>query len=356
MAAPIRDVPAAARAFVLDWADHPEHGYDPALWPDDGILADLCRDELRHRAAGSPQAAQTIADAWWPILEPRLQTVETDLDRAVLSAAVLHLPAPRRRELVHQFLRGALVDARSSAGLVGVLFARSPANPDEWELLLQEVPPRTPLPPDVFRSLRAALLDADLLPQRELKMCRQLRKRGLFVPDQPLAQLLDAVESLPDLTRELARATRRNRILSATLAVLPPNVVRTYADDLRTALLDNRRPDVVVDLLAELPGLVPAYLDQLCESTRRPGQVWHAVTAFLIGTDARTLPKLGRAKRSELGRAGQRWLARANERQVAAATELVRDLERRELTARWEEHVTTAKERGWLGRLWHRSR
>lgn len=357
LVAPVEAVAQAAHTFVRDWADHPEHGYEPARWADGGLLMDLCRDELRHRAIGSPQRAQAVADAWWQVLEPELETVETELDKAVLSAAVLHLPAPRRHDLVRQFLKGVRPLGGSAVRrLTEVLFARTAPDLDELELLASEVPARTPLPAPVFRSLRTALLDADQLPARELTVCQRLVERGLLVPDPRLAELIDAVGSLPTLIRDISGTGRRSKSLPARLSALPRSVVRTYPEELLAALLDSREPAAVVELLPTLPELVPTYLDRLREQTRKPGAVWHAVTAFLVGSDPRALPKLASRHRSELTRATQRWLVRANDRQVAAATDLVRNLGRRELTTRWEEQVVSVKEQGWLNRLWHRSR
>lgn len=346
---------AAAHAFAAHWAEHPEHRYDPADWPGGEFLVDLRDDVLRHLVAADPGRADAIGDAWWPILEPRIEAIETPLDEAVLAAAVRHLPPSQRHELVDNFLRGAVRGGpRTVERLTSVLFRRTPADPYELELLARMAPPGTVLPARVVAGLREALLTADRLPTAELALARQMSRRGLLRPDPRLGALLDADRAVEELLAVLTRTRRADAGLRSRLAGLPPSVVRTHDTELISALLVNRHPAVVRAYLPPLSELATPYTRRLRALVRRPGEPWHAVTAFLIVADPQALPDLDPDDRAELSRTVRRWLARADEERLAAATAQVAALRHRQLAHRWQREAADARKPGLLSRTWHR--
>ncbi|MFC8849189.1 MULTISPECIES: GTPase-associated protein 1-related protein [unclassified Micromonospora] len=355
LAVPLPEIRQAAHAFAVDWAEHPEHGYDPGGWPDGELLVDLRNDVLRDRVERDPDRADAIGDAWWRTLEPRLTAIETRLDEAVVTAAVRHMPAAQRHELVDHFLRGAADRGPGTVErLARILFRRATADPHELALLARKAPPGTVLPAEAVAGLRESLLTAQRLPTEELALAQRLLRRGLLPPDPKLAELLKAEQAVDELAAALARARGSDVRLRSRLAALPRAVVRAHDTELLSALLTNRHPAGVLEHLTALPELTAAYAQRLLALVRRPGEPWHVAVAFALAADSGALPELEPDLRLQLARGVRRWLGRAEERPLAAAEELVTGLRRHRLTSRWKQLVADARKPGLLSRLWHR--
>ncbi|MDG4818312.1 GTPase-associated protein 1-related protein [Micromonospora sp. WMMD956] len=353
---PLPAVRLAAHAFAVDWAEHPEHGYDPGGWPDGEALVDLRNDVLRERVRRDPDQADAIADAWWRVLEPGLTAIDSRLDEAVVAAAVRHLPVTQRHELVDHFLVGAAQRGRPETveRLARILFRRATADPHELGLLARKAPPGTVLPTEAVAGLRESLLTAQRLPTEDLTLGQRLLRQRLLPPDPELVGLLKADQAVEELAAALTRARGADARLRSRLTALPRAVVRTHDTELLSALLVNRHPAGVLEHLTALPELAAAYAQRLLVLVRRPGEPWHVAVAFALAADPSAPPELEADLRRQLAQGVRRWLSRAEERPVAAAEELVTGLRRQRLTTWWQQLVVDARKPGLLSRLWHR--
>lgn len=349
--APLGRVREAAHTFVRDWADNPHRDYDTKRWSAAEGLRDLLHDELRARVRqGMPTSLHT-ADAWWAQLLPGIEALTDELDEAVVGAAMVHLPAERSRSLLTEFLPGA---ARKSVTgrLLEVLFARRPADLAELRLLLQAAPAGAVLPEVAVAHLTTVLRTARELPEAEVELAEQLRRRGNYAPPDDVRRLLDAVAELPALAGKLAGAQTNRQLPRNGLMRLPDVVARARRTALRDALLSNPDPEVVVEALELVPRyVVDAYAEAIEAAVKARsvtgGRVMTAylLTAFAYGDVVS--PRL----RDSLAATLRRWTAWAGRAALAEVSKDLKALPAPNIHEEWEKYVREIKDDGWRAKF-----
>ena len=178
-------------AFVEDWADHPEHPYRHAAWAQGDVL-DLRLRRLLAERVDDGRAAE-VGDAWWRRLEPRTERLHSDLDRAVVAAAMAHGSEALRLDLVRRFAPGG----------VDVLWSRTGPTDDELRELL---PIGSLLPGHLFDEFRRRLLNRAVPLTREaVDLARDLADHGLYQPSTAVREVVLGDEQLARICHDLPR-------------------------------------------------------------------------------------------------------------------------------------------------------
>jgi hypothetical protein len=359
---PLDAVREPAITFVAKWADSPEAGYDPSAWPQDPPLYDMLRDELSGRIIAQererwPAAVEMIADGWWNRLwrwTPERADITSPLDRALLSAAMLHSDPPSRLNIV----RANLGRTPDPAALfpyrqwVDALWARRSATTDELRTLCEAVPGDTELNPALFRDL-VARANSDPVAVPELELCGDLADKHLLALDaqtdnlvaqhrwlQALEAHLSGMSSVPEVIDHLPRI--QPGLLTAHAQQLARGLVM-IDDALRiTHLLDGLPPEVVIAYLHELraDGLSPfrsARVAVMFAVYQRPDEWWTAVN---LGDDLRHV----------LDEAIQKWCRTALKKDVRDVASRVGPLGTA-AEAAWNDYVGKARRRRFLPHL-----
>jgi hypothetical protein len=275
---PLGMAEGAADAFVTHWADDPTAGYDPSAWPPDPPIGDMLMHKLTSRIADGTESAQDIGDRWWrnlPLWTPGQANINLPLQRALLSAAMLHSDFRDRFRIVQAMLRHHPYPAEDDyhRKTVDTLWARTPATTEELRELCRLVPVGTMLNPATFASLVASA-NADPAGLPELELCGELSNRGLMVLDRATTVLLALHRKLQHFESDPPAETlarRRELLLQA-----PPNLLYAHAEPLAHAMLAIHDAAWLVNLGGDLPPPVAsAYLRAVCAQPRswRPEQV-----------------------------------------------------------------------------------
>jgi hypothetical protein len=324
---PVARVHRLAGGFIADWTEHPEHEYRLAEWPCGLELKDLLLDELAARVANSAEEAAAVGDAWWRRLLPGVQRLSSDLDEAVVAAAMLAQPPAERAKLVREFLSPlarAADPASNAQRMAAVLWRRSPATIDELRSLSSQVPASTELEPHLFAELSNHLRTADPLPADLLDLAHELVDPGLMRPDRDVDELLGRDKNLQALCRDLpARQTPEDTVRDLVRA-MPPRLVDARAGQLVAALMDGELT-CVRQVLAAHPRLLPAYAAGLAEEIRKLGDASRVVAGyyFVTAKPKTTADRLPDEAYRKLDRAIGRWLVWAADAQVKKATDQI---------------------------------
>ncbi|MEV0895643.1 GTPase-associated protein 1-related protein [Actinoplanes sp. NPDC049802] len=307
----------------------------PAEWPHGAETEDLVIAALRARAArGGPEPA-LIGDMWGPWLLRHRSKLPRELRAAALGAAVR--AGDDRTGLLRDELSTVLDDPDRYARRVTDLFSQTTPYPDEIRLIAENAPPGTPPIDRVFRAVTEPVAGPGPATARQLRLCHDLRRRGLIAPNRALETTLAADETLTGALDRLPGAPGdRVSGLLTDIAESPPKLVRARSDRIRAALLDLpvfRSGDRVFD---RHPELLDPYLNDLADTLRTSTRAALAVMAFqLEGNRLRD----DKNRKAALGKAVDHWLTWAPDRHVAEAGRQVADVLGRKWTEAWDNRV-----------------
>ncbi|HZN73964.1 MAG TPA: GTPase-associated protein 1-related protein [Micromonosporaceae bacterium] len=344
----LAEVAAAVDAFVVHWADHPRQPYAKAGWEDGDTLEKLLREELIRRIRAGD--AERVGTAWWERLLPGLEAVETDLDRAVLAAAMRDGPPELRVTLIEGFIAGAGTTGRPElvASAARWLWAWTSPTADDLRLLCRLLPDGPALDGSLFEPLAGHLIGSHRLGSSLLELAHELVRHKLYEPMPDVAQMLAVDRKLRRLCRELPRHLDPKEFAAGVTLVKTADhrLQARWGEQIGEALVDVDAPKGVWQMLAALPesGRL-AYVRLLLKVFGRP-TVPHVVTGFyLLWTRV-----LDQASRDQLDDAVAAWIAGASGRrlkQVADAVDALGD----QWSKRWAKTLKEAqarKRQGWL--------
>ncbi|MBB5872974.1 hypothetical protein F4553_006408 [Allocatelliglobosispora scoriae] len=338
VAVPLGQVPDAVDAFIADWADHPERGYDSRAWPSGELLWARLRSELEARAERDPKA---VGDAWWERLLPETSSISDALDEAVVSTAMLRLPAADAHVLLTDFL-GSPLTANQISRVTSVLFARRAAHYTELVTINDRVPADTVIGTRIFAGLDDTLRTARTLPQEPLELACRLVERGLYHPSPYVADLVEAVRWLPELLSALPKF-QRTEVPTDRLQALPSIVVTARLTELYEAVLLNGRPSAVVAVLACLPAVADLYGRRLAKPPRGKRHPAHLMVAFLLTAVPDWQPILEPKQRAAVAAELRWWLGRADDKELDAMERYLEAMRSKEVRELWNQHVAEAK-------------
>ncbi|MBW6436454.1 hypothetical protein KZ829_22185 [Actinoplanes hulinensis] len=308
----------------------------PAEWPHAAETEDLVIAALRGRAARGGAEPALIGDVWGDWLLRRRPRLPRELRAAALGAAIRD--GADRSGLLRDELSAVLQDPDRYARRVTDLFSQTPARPDEMQLIAENAPPGTPPLDRVFRPVTEPVAGQGPVTTRQLKLCHDLRHRGLIRPDRALEVTLAADEILAGAVARLLGDPPDDRVtgLLTDIADAPPRLVRARTPRILAALLDLpvfRTGDKVFD---RHPDLLDPYLNELAATLRTSTRAALAVMAFqLEGNRLRD----DRTRKTALGKALDHWLTWVPDRHLAQAAHQVADVLGRKWAEAWDDRV-----------------
>ncbi|MFR9775146.1 GTPase-associated protein 1-related protein [Micromonospora sp. MS34] len=280
----VADLRPGVERFVLDWADHPEHPYQPQLWACAEEILRVLRHELGQRLTAEPQIAETLGDQWWDVLLREPMRLEQPLDAAVVAAALRHLPPPQQYDLIEQCLRTAL-QARHQVAMVNrtaaVIWTGRPVNLAEADLLRRMLPPRAPLDPRIFADLGAAVLGYRADPEY-VEAVRALAAHGLWVVPPEVDRAVQGHLALSAVLDQVLSVRPDVGILNLAAVRVPPPLVDARMPELCEAIVGAPMAAAAFAVLTHAPQLTEACSRKLRGELMANSRPAHVALAFVL--------------------------------------------------------------------------
>jgi hypothetical protein len=363
---PLHAVQGATSEFATYWADNPEAGYEPSAWPSDLPVNDLLRDQLTARIPDEPE----LADKWYrelPSWAPDAADLTSPLERALLSAAMVHSGPQERMRIVRTILRrqGSATTHASYRDVADVLWRRATPAVDELRELCGLVPVGEAFDPALFADVLAGgRADPARLP--ELELSGRLAEKHLVELDPATEGLLAAHRWLQQAEYRLGSTSTPLEIDNYLVSV-SPGVLNAHAEPLARGLLTIRDPMRANRLLRMLPDpVVVAYLRSLARFEHRPlspaevALVWAACARIDAQAASGKLPRHDPAvyASADLEAVLGQWCRASSKKEIGKVSRHLTSFGGR-LSASWEDYADVARHhrrwqrwRGWLS--WRR--
>lgn len=325
------DVVGSADAFIRYWADHPDAGFRPDLWPCRDELVALLVAELTRRVTASSQQQAVVGDGWGAWVLSRLASVERPLAAAALGAAVRN--GEGGTALVKKYLTAAAVDPDDFGWMVDALWSQSRPSISELRLVRDLAPDGATIPARVFEPLAHEVTRAAVPDTEVLALCRSVIRRRLLVPGPDVGQVLDDDDTLlatiDRLRTEDKPTEARVHALIDALEQLPRRAVQARIDEVVEGLLRVVAFERMNDLLLRHEVLLDPYLRRLRAVLVEQLLERHASVGFYLAADRTALND---RQRRQLRDALSVWMVRAPEREVEEAGRRIA-----KLGGRWRE-------------------
>ncbi|MBL7261134.1 GTPase-associated protein 1-related protein [Paractinoplanes lichenicola] len=248
--------------FVDWWAEHPETGFDPQLWPCPTELDERLRAELCRRIKNTPGDRRKIATAWSAQLAPRQPARE--IDAAILGSLMADgTPATRRAVLTEQIGRATrTVAPEVPFGELGrCLWQWTLPTQDELRLFAGAMPSDAGLEPGVVEKFLIDQPQPGGLTVSDLAVVAELVSAGRLQPSPRTEEFLRSNRIVEDAVARLKDAQANKSGVAQTLHQAASAVLQAHARDLVEVLLATETPRVVGDVFRTLPG--PAQSDYI---------------------------------------------------------------------------------------------
>jgi len=274
--------------FIEHWAAHPGLYYDPDLWADGDGVEERLRALLGRWLEDRPELHDQFGDAWWEALVTEPMWLQTPLDEALASAAVLAMSDDERSGLVKQVLRDARAEPDPVAALehaAAVLWRRSPPNPDEVRRLCQLRPPGMALGPDYFPELSRGLLAAKVSDE-DFEAAYVLSQEEAWQPRPMVQSALEHERNVRYVRVQLLKEAVTPGRLFEFLSRVPPPTLRSHHRRLLDAMLEAPLAAAVLAVLNAAPELGDAFAARIARRVaERSWQPAHMAMAYVLSRE-----------------------------------------------------------------------
>ncbi|MEV4346690.1 GTPase-associated protein 1-related protein [Actinoplanes sp. NPDC049596] len=352
--------------FIAFWAANPQADYRSELWADGVEVERKLRRLLLRRVTGDPVETDRLGDLWWESLLTQPADLDTEFDRAIVSAAMLSLDARQRSDFVEEMLLEARngPDPGPALGrLAVVLWRRTAPTAAEARRLVSLMPPNFILGPGHFPILADAMREPKVAEEHFQAADALTGEPPAWQPAEPVRRSIADERAIRQVMDLLDRESAPPRRLTALMRRIPGRVVLRHAGALLDAMVRAPVAAARLAVLTETLELRWAYAERITRELLY--EEWRAVnlaTAFILQqTNAmedryypdrreHVLSHPQRAVLAELGRAVTDFARRASGSRLEAVNKQI-DLLPDPWPADWAKYIRDVRPRGAIGRI-----
>jgi len=341
--------------FLEFWAESPRPEYDPELWAGGDEIERKLRRLLERTIVNGRATSEAVGSLWWRSLTPPVR-VANELDRAIVSAAMLQLDERSRGNLVERMMRST--DPEVLTDLAGVLWRRAVPTLAEARRLVRQLPPTVVLADEHLPALAEAMLGPEVTDEQFKVAYALAGERGTWQPSPAVRTRIADEANIRYVLVQLTKTGMDPWRLTEAMRDIPPHTVTNNYERLLRAMV--RAPMAaaalaVLEVLGDHPDL-PA--DFTTEITRgvisddwRPAQM---ALAFVLHSQPYANPELlplgERQVLERLSRTVTAFAVRASASRLEVVNDQI-DLLDHPWPARWAEFLRRNRTGGILRRI-----
>ncbi|MCY1141178.1 GTPase-associated protein 1-related protein [Actinoplanes sp. Pm04-4] len=279
--------------FLEFWAESPRPEFDPATWADGDEVERKLRRLLERTIVNGRATSEAVGSLWWRSLTPPAQ-LENELDRAIVSAAMMQLDERSRGNLADRMMRSTAPDALPD--LAGVLWQRAVPTLTEARKLIRQLPPTVTLFDVHLPALAEALLGPEVSDE-QFKVAYALAvERRVWQPTPAVQARISDEGNIRYVLVQLTKASVDTWRLTEAMRDVPAHTVSNNYERLLRAMVRAPMAAAALAVLAVLSDHPDLPADFTTEVTRgiisddwRPAQM---AAAFVLHNQPYANPAL----------------------------------------------------------------
>ncbi|GAA0469586.1 hypothetical protein Ade02nite_32570 [Paractinoplanes deccanensis] len=344
--------------FIAYWAASPQRDYRSELWADGAAVEARLRQLLLRRLSGEQADADRLGDTWWGSLLTQPADLDTELDRAIVSAAMLGLDDEQRADFVEAMLleaKGRPDPGPALARLAAVLWRRTSPTPSEARRLVSLMPKDATLGPELFPVLQDELLDPKVDNDHFRAAYALTEERPVWQPPATVRRRITDERNIRYVMVQLEKERVDPGRLASVMRRVPDQTIWVHGSRLLDAMIKAPVAAAALAVFAEAPGLRWAYTERITREVI--SETWspaHMAAAFVLHQTADpedlTATWAERQVLERLGKALTDFLTRTSSSRLDAVSRQIELLDE-PWPANWVKYLRSIRPRGAIGRI-----